>query len=95
MNFCPKFQPVSVFFLQGGALQGVKFESFCKLKHRHCIEMRENQYTVIQLHGTVKHKMMLVHSDVIFYATSLDLVMISETIDVIMHTIHALTDHIS
>ena len=63
MNFGPKFQPVSVFVLQGGALQGDKFELLCKLKHRHCIEMRENQYTVIQLHGIFKHKMALVHSD--------------------------------
>ena len=37
--------------------------------------MRENEWITIQLHGPFKHKMMLMHCNVIGYATSLYLVM--------------------
>ena len=33
----------------------------------HFIEMCENKYIVIQLHGTFKHKMVLMHSNVLLF----------------------------
>ena len=36
-------------------------KSFCKLKHHHSIEKRENEYIVIQKHRTFKHSMTLLH----------------------------------
>ena len=68
-NLCKLFCRAVISFtaFHGITRYGDKLESLCKLKHHKCIEMHENKYIVIQLHGIFKMiQMMLLHSIVSF-----------------------------